>query len=103
MSDGLTISRLVFESHENSRNHGFWEGDGEQQNIPTKLMLIVSEVSEALEAFRKGDMEEFGEELADTFIRLGDLCGWLDIPIERAILDKMEKNRERPYKHGKRV
>lgn len=96
----LTIRQLVAESHSNSVEHGFWE-DAEQQNIPTKLALIHSEVSEVLEDYRHGN--DLAEELADVFIRLGDLCGWLDIDIESAIIDKQIKNRDRPYKHGKRV
>ena len=46
-------------------------------------------------------MENFKEEIADIFIRLGDLCGSLNINIEEEIIKKMKKNKERPYKHGK--
>jgi len=66
------------------------------------LMLIVSELGEALEGLRKGDRKNFEEEIADTFIRLGDLCGGRDIDIEKIILKKMAKNKKRPYKHNKR-
>lgn len=38
-------------AHENSVKHGFWEG-AENNNIPTKLCLLHSELSEWLEAFR---------------------------------------------------
>jgi NTP pyrophosphatase (non-canonical NTP hydrolase) len=38
--------------HENSKSKGFWEGEA-NQNIPTKLMLMVSELAEAMEAHRK--------------------------------------------------
>lgn len=34
-------------------------------------------------------------------IRLGDLCGGLNIDLESEIEKKMEKNRKRGYKHGK--
>ena len=37
--------------HQSSKDHGFWEGP-ENNNIPTKLMLIVSEVAEAMEEHR---------------------------------------------------
>ncbi len=72
--------------------------------IPTKLCLIHSEVSEALEAFRISDGENFGEEIADIFIRLFDLCSVLVPDIEEQINKKLEKLEKRSFKHGgKRV
>jgi len=72
-------------------------------NVMAKLMLVVTEVSEAVEAYRKDDLRHgFPEEIADTFIRLFDLCGSLDIDIEKYIEEKMAVNETRPYKHGKR-
>ena len=69
--------------------------------LATRLMLINCEVAEAVEGLRKNDMENFKEEIADIFIRLGDLCGSLNINIEEEIIKKMKKNKERLYKHGK--
>jgi NTP pyrophosphatase (non-canonical NTP hydrolase) len=69
--------------------------------ISTRLMLIVGEVAEAQEALRKDDQENFAEELADVVIRLFDLCGGLGIDLETEIKKKMDKNKLRPYKHGK--
>lgn len=69
--------------------------------IATRLMLIVSEVSEALEGIRKDDRENFKEELADIVIRVADLAGGLDIDLDEEIKKKMKKNRNRTYKHGK--
>ncbi len=69
--------------------------------VPEKLMLVVTELSEAMEAYRHGDMENFNEEIADTFIRLLDMCGRLHIPLQEAVMKKMLKNFERPKKHGK--
>jgi len=74
-----------------------WEGS---YKIPAVLMLIVSEVSEALEAFRKGDIVNFNEELADVMIRTLDLCHGLNIDIDKEIQDKLVKNRARSYRHG---
>jgi NTP pyrophosphatase (non-canonical NTP hydrolase) len=64
------------------------------------LALIHSEVSEALEAFRVGDRENFEEELADIAIRLLDLAGGLHINLDQRIAEKMEKNRKRGFRHG---
>ncbi len=71
------------------------------KNMLEKLMLVVSEVSEAAEAYRKDDKKHFKEEIADTFIRLFDICGSLNIDIEKEIKKKMEINKNRPQQHGK--
>ena len=70
-------------------------------NMLEKLCLVHSEVSEVAEAYRDNDRVGFNEEIADTFIRLMDICGTLDIDIESEIKEKMKKNRNRPYYHGK--
>lgn len=112
----MTITQLCKKAHENAINHGFWEDfDIISKNVSecdvrtilyndaigNRLMLIASEASEALEGLRHGNMVNFREELADIAIRLGDLCGGLKIDLEREIKKKMEKNKNRPYKHGK--
>lgn len=108
--NSLTIPELVMQSHGMAREKGFWdnaymyEGDDELYTslISEKLMLIVSEVSEALEALRHEDQKEFNEEMADIMIRVADLCGKLKIDLNYEIVKKMEKNASRPYKHGKK-
>ncbi|MEH7503266.1 MazG nucleotide pyrophosphohydrolase domain-containing protein [Neobacillus drentensis] len=72
----------------------------EPRETGTVLALIHSEVSEALEADRKGNKENFAEELADVCIRVFDLCGSRGIDLEKAISEKMEYNKSRTYKHG---
>src|SRR5713101_3908343 len=76
-----------------------------KENFMEKLMLVVTEVSEAAESFRTGEWDNVREEIADTFIRLYDLCG--SIPelrqIESAIDHKMIKNVGRPWRHGKQL
>jgi len=119
----MDIKQLVNDAYENASRKGFWEDwyeiKGSKKHkainietysaevnlinnaISTRLMLIVGEVAEAQEGLRHNDMENFNEELADIAIRLFDLCGGLKIDIEEEIIKKMEKNKLRPYKHGK--
>ena len=68
--------------------------------VPAVLALIHSEVSEALEAYRKDDAENFIEELADVVIRVLDCCAGLNMDLGEAILDKMAANRARAFRHG---
>lgn len=95
----MNISEAVKLCHKVAKEKGFWDT---KKEIGTALMLIVSELAEALEADRNSNFENFKEELADTVIRIFDLCGYLNIDIESEILAKYEKNKQRPYKHGKK-
>lgn len=72
-----------------------------------QLAMVHSEVSEVLEAIRKekGD-DVVVEELADIIIRVLDFWAFLSMTqytnksLAKAVVDKMEKNRERPAMHG---
>lgn len=112
--------------HLNSKKHGFWDKTPDIETrvaaIPEKLCLIHSEVSEALEDFRKmgptataadlarevrtmfynieGKPEGMPSELADIVIRTMELASALGIDIGNAIKDKHEYNKSRPYRHG---
>lgn len=110
----MDLKELCQKSHKTAREHGFWEEKDNPLIIPTKLALIGSEVSEALEAHRNRDPIEMLRELADILIRLTDLIGWchtnsdgvvtdgaVDI-FESILEEKMAYNKTRPHKHGKR-
>jgi hypothetical protein len=62
---------------------------------------VITSKSEAMEADRRGEgWDRVTEELADTCIRIFDLCGSMNLNLEKAILEKMEYNKTREYKHG---
>ncbi len=68
-----------------------------------KLMLIVSEVAEAMEGDRKSLMDDKlphrpmrEVELADAVIRIFDLAGAFGLDISGALVDKLNFNQVRP-------
>jgi NTP pyrophosphatase (non-canonical NTP hydrolase) len=70
--------------------------------IASKLALVHSEVSEALEGMRKGLMDDHlpersmvEVELADAVIRICDLAGFLGLDLGGAVTDKLAYNAKR--------
>ena len=87
-------------------NKTWW---AEDWNFGEKIAVIHSELSEALEADRKDLTDDHlthrkgvEVELADVFIRLGDLCGKLGINIGQVIAEKLIYNSNR-QDHKKEV
>lgn len=76
----------------------------DKRDIGLELALIHSEVSEALEAWRKGNWtgqkDSVQAEIADTFIRLLDFCARYEIRLGDIFMRIMENNETRGYKHG---
>lgn len=134
----MTLNELSQKAHEAAKRSGFYENPVE---TGTRLMLIVSELSEAMEAdrcmadnkirsrgldsfdramnnrnpdslytedeaflieFREHVKDSFGDEIADSLIRIFDMCGFMGINIDRHVELKMRYNSMREQKHGKK-
>ena len=103
----MKLAEIQRMAHANARAKGFHEttprfGHPGQdvRHIMSWLMLIVTELAEAAEAVRVGDRANFGEECADTLIRLADVCEALGIDLEAEVIKKMARNAARPPMHG---
>ena len=101
----MEISEMQLEVHRIAVEHGWWENP---RPVGEVLMLMVTELAEAMEAYRNGNQEsekipgfsQMEEELADVVIRLLDYAGGENLNIEGALLAKMAYNEKRPYRHG---
>ena len=99
-----SIKTLNFISKEVLKKNAHWwvdlrSGEPIERNVGELLMLCTSELAEAMEGHRKNLPDDklphrdmFEVEIADTFIRLFDLCGGLGLDISGAILEKLEFN-----------
>lgn len=111
-----------------NRLKGFWpDGTDEKDHLKLALYpntlgrnpgemiaLAHSEQSESLEAIRSSEdggfevMDDklphrsgYATEQADTIIRALDMTGGFDLKPGTIIVEKLARNRQRPYKHGR--
>lgn len=105
-SQQLILGEIVRECHNRNLKAG-WYTDLKtnkriKRNVPEMLALIHSEVSEALEGYRKNLMDThltnrkmIEVELADAIIRIADLAGYLKLDLGGAYVDKLKYNATR--------
>jgi NTP pyrophosphatase (non-canonical NTP hydrolase) len=71
------------------------------ERIWEMLALIHTEVSEATDAYKKGQPAELvGEELVDAIIRILHLLSALDLDAAELFEHKMSVNWSRPHRYG---
>jgi len=125
----MDLTQLRDELHATAVDKGWHSTD---RSFGDYIALMHSELSEALEEYRKGKdyndvyftkptvdnllADENSEEsyrgakpegipveLADVIIRILDFCGRYNIDIEKVLLDKAEYNTGRSFRHGGKV
>ena len=94
-----SINELAVEIHQNNVDAGWWDKPREKGTL---LMLVVSEIAEAMEGERKDLMDDHlphrkmaEVELADAVIRILDYAGAFGYDVEGAIAEKLEYNKHR--------
>jgi NTP pyrophosphatase (non-canonical NTP hydrolase) len=96
--EAVGLNRKMMEVRQMADVKGFSAGE---ERIWEMLALIHTEISEATDAYKKGEpLEEVGEELIDALIRILHLLSALGMDAERIYQHKMEQNRARPFRYG---
>ena len=103
------LDNLAINLHEVAKEKGFWPEEIDDIFVAKQCMMIVSEVTEVMEAVRKDKgEEEITKEFADIIIRTLDLyagmvdAGYTKLSLDQMLREKVEFNKTRPEKHGVR-
>lgn len=129
----MKINELTKEVHENAKAHGWWNGEprsfGELIALcHSELSEALEEYrngkdfkeiyysckakpnsvdfircNEKCKECKHGKPEGIPSELADTVIRIMDMCGYYEIDLESILIEKHEFNKSRPFRHGNKT
>lgn len=126
MENTYKLNELASSIYLANKEKGFWD---KERNVGEMLMLIVTELAEAMEAHRgrsnslkkeifdNADIsnpqifktvfentikDTFEDEISDALIRIFDLCGGLNIDLDFHVKNKLKYNRMRAKLHGKK-
>lgn len=102
----LAAQYLTELCHGLARQSGWWTnletGERRAKPVPEALMLIVTEVGEAMEAWRKNRNDDhlphrpgIEVELADVVIRVFDFAGGHGLDLAGAVAEKLAYNAQR--------
>ena len=115
MTDFKELQKEVYET---VRSKGFYDKwnrartilfkEGWKENLDwliylAELELMDTEISEAAEEVRNGDMDKVIKELAGLIIRVMSFCENLGVNLETVIILENERNKTRPINHGRKV
>lgn len=100
----MDLARIMATIH--VANHKWWvdlnTGEPITRNVGELLMLITSELAEAMEGHRKSLMDDklphrpmIEVELADALIRIMDMAAGMGLDLPGAYVEKMEYNAQR--------
>lgn len=105
----VTINDIAKDIHENAVKHGWWD---EERSFGDIIALCHSELSEAIEAYRKGEKmvwdnngkpDGMAVEMIDCVIRIFDFLAKENVDIEKILWAKHNYNKNRLYRHGNKL
>jgi len=130
MAGTKPLATMAAQIHKLAVEKGWWDSPNQEERpevsavampldmLPEKLLMLHTEISEVVEAFRlhkgrelgistfptyfgdDGKPEGIAIELADLLIRLLDICAAYNIDLDEAVRTKYQYNKNRPFRHG---